>query len=164
MQEPQEMRVQSLGQEDPLEMEMATHSNILAGIIPWTEEPGGLHSMGLWGTWLKKFNTHTCRKLRYFMQHSSAKKIKVKNQDRNFSEAKRGSLCAPRYTVYLFALSGLDSSTSGLGLVCFVWEATSASQLLPFYFALSATSFSQCTWPLFLPFPRLYLWLYFSDL
>ena len=40
------MRVQSLGQEDPLEMEMATHSNILAGIIPWTEEPGGLHSMG----------------------------------------------------------------------------------------------------------------------
>ena len=85
------------------------------------------------------------------------KKMKVKDQDRNFSQAKRGNLCAPRYTVYLFALSGLDSSTSGLGLVWFVWEATSASQLLTFCFASSATSFSQLTWPFFLPFPRLCL-------
>ena len=46
MQEPQEMWVQSLGQEDPLEEDMATHSNILAWRIPWTEEPGGLQSMG----------------------------------------------------------------------------------------------------------------------
>ena len=36
----------TLGQEDPLEKEMATHSNILAWRIPWTEEPSGLHSMG----------------------------------------------------------------------------------------------------------------------
>ena len=36
-----------LGQEDPLEKEMATHSSILAWQIPWTEEPGGLQSMGL---------------------------------------------------------------------------------------------------------------------
>ena len=42
----QETQVQSLGQEDPLEEEMATHSNILAWRIPWTEEPGGLQSMG----------------------------------------------------------------------------------------------------------------------
>ena len=35
-----------LGGEDPLEKEMATHSSILAGKIPWTEESGGLHSMG----------------------------------------------------------------------------------------------------------------------
>ena len=41
----QEMQVQSLGQEDPLEEEMATHSRILAGEIPRTEEPGGLQSM-----------------------------------------------------------------------------------------------------------------------
>ena len=40
------MQVQSLGQEDPLEKEMATHSSILAWKIPWTEEPGGLQSMG----------------------------------------------------------------------------------------------------------------------
>ena len=39
-------QVQSLGWEDPLEKEMATHSNILAGKIPWTEESGGLESMG----------------------------------------------------------------------------------------------------------------------
>ena len=42
----QKTQVQSLGQEDPLEEEMATHSNILAWRIPWTEEPGGLQSMG----------------------------------------------------------------------------------------------------------------------
>ena len=38
--------VRSLGQEDPLEKEMATHSSILTWEIPWTEEPGGLQSMG----------------------------------------------------------------------------------------------------------------------
>ena len=38
------MQVRSLGQEDPLEKEMATHSSILAWRIPWTEEPGGLQS------------------------------------------------------------------------------------------------------------------------
>ena len=43
----QEMRVRSLGQEDSLEKEMATHSSILAWEIPWTEEPGGLQTMGL---------------------------------------------------------------------------------------------------------------------
>ena len=42
-----ETSVQSLGQEDALEEEMATHSSILSWKIPWTEEPGGLQSMGL---------------------------------------------------------------------------------------------------------------------
>ena len=42
----QEMQIQSLQWEDPLEKEMATHSSILAWEIPWTEEPGGLQSMG----------------------------------------------------------------------------------------------------------------------
>ena len=42
----QETLVQLLGQEDPLEKEMATHSSILAWKTPWTEEPGGLQSMG----------------------------------------------------------------------------------------------------------------------
>ena len=46
MQEMREMQVASLGQEDPLEEETATHSSILAWKIPWTEEPGGLQSMG----------------------------------------------------------------------------------------------------------------------
>ena len=42
----QETQVQSLGQEDALEKEMATHSSILAWKIPWTEEPGRLQSVG----------------------------------------------------------------------------------------------------------------------
>ena len=43
----QETQVQSLGQENPLEEEMATHSSILVEKIPWTEETGGLQSIGL---------------------------------------------------------------------------------------------------------------------
>ena len=45
----EETQVLSLGWEDPLEKEMAIHSNILAWKIPWTEEPGRLQSMGLQG-------------------------------------------------------------------------------------------------------------------
>ena len=41
----QEIRIQPLGQEDPLEKEMATHSSMLTWEIPWTEEPSGLQSM-----------------------------------------------------------------------------------------------------------------------
>ena len=54
----QETRVRSLCPEDALEKEMATHSSILACIIPWTEEPGGLQSIGSqlvghdWGNWI----------------------------------------------------------------------------------------------------------------
>ena len=47
----QEMWVQSLGQEDALEKEMATHSSILCWEIPWIEEPGGLQSMGSQKNW-----------------------------------------------------------------------------------------------------------------
>ena len=47
MQKIQEMWVQSLSQKDTLEEEMIPHSSILAWKIPWTEEPGGLQSMGL---------------------------------------------------------------------------------------------------------------------
>ena len=46
MQEMQEMRLQSLGLEDPLEEEIATHSSIPAWEISWTEDSGGLQSMG----------------------------------------------------------------------------------------------------------------------
>ena len=47
----QGIQVQALGQEDPLEKGMATHSSILAWEIPWTEEPGGLQSMGSHNSW-----------------------------------------------------------------------------------------------------------------
>ena len=53
MQEMQEIRVQSLGQEDPLEKEMTTQSSILAWEIPWTENPDGLQSMGSQKSWTR---------------------------------------------------------------------------------------------------------------
>ena len=51
MQEMQETQVPSLGREDPLEKETATHFSILAWEIPWTDEPDGLQSMGSQKTW-----------------------------------------------------------------------------------------------------------------
>ena len=68
----QETRVWSLSQEDPLETEMSTHSNTLVWRIPWTEEPGGLHSMGLqraghnWVTNTFTFNHYWLTKKYFF--------------------------------------------------------------------------------------------------
>ena len=57
----QKTQVWSLGQEDPLEKEMATHSSTLAWKIPWTEEPGRLQSMQLQSRrWLSNFNKKRC--------------------------------------------------------------------------------------------------------
>ena len=59
MRQTQETRVRSLGWEDPLEEGMATHANILAQRIPWTEEPGQLQSVGLQSqTQLEQLNMH----------------------------------------------------------------------------------------------------------
>ena len=55
----QEMRVPSLRQEDPLEEGMTTHSSILAWRIPWTEEPGGVQSMGSQRVRLTYTHMHT---------------------------------------------------------------------------------------------------------
>ena len=59
MQEMKETGVQSLGREDPLEEEMATHSSTLALRIPWTEEPGGLQPMGSQSVEHDLARTHT---------------------------------------------------------------------------------------------------------
>ena len=57
-----ETQVWSLGQEDPLEEEMATHSSILAWKIPWTEEPGSLQSMGSQSrTWMSIYTHRTAK-------------------------------------------------------------------------------------------------------
>ena len=53
-------QVQSLGWECPLEKEMVTHSSILAWEIPWTEEPGGLQSMGSWRAGHDSAHMHVC--------------------------------------------------------------------------------------------------------
>ena len=60
MQEAQETQVQSLGQEDPLEEEMATCLIMLAWEIPWTEEPGGLQSTGLQRVGLQRVCVCVC--------------------------------------------------------------------------------------------------------
>ena len=62
------MQVQSLGQEDPLEKGVATHSSILAWRIPWTEELGGLQSMGSQTTGRLQHST-------YFFRHSATARI-----------------------------------------------------------------------------------------
>ena len=54
------MRVQSLNREDPLEKKIAIHSSILAWKIPWTEEPGSLHSMGSQRVGLDLATEHAC--------------------------------------------------------------------------------------------------------
>ena len=72
MQETQEMRVRSLGWEDPLVKEMATHSSVLAWKIPWTEELSGLQSMGSQGVrhdWVTESGTH----LNTVVLHSNGK-------------------------------------------------------------------------------------------
>ena len=68
MQEPQETQVRSLGQEDPLEEEMATHSTGLVRIIPWTEEPRGLQPMGV--TRESSRAEHTCSNFLFLFQSS----------------------------------------------------------------------------------------------
>ena len=77
----QERWVQSLGGEDPLKEGMATHSSILVWRIPWTEEPGGLQSIGTQSqTRLKRQSIHTCKegngvysqKVTVYILHDSA--------------------------------------------------------------------------------------------
>ena len=58
----QETQVWFLGWKDPLKEEMATHSSILAWKIPWTEEPGGLQSMGHQESDMTELLTHTVHK------------------------------------------------------------------------------------------------------
>ena len=67
----QEMQVQSLNREDPLEKEMATHSSILAWEIPWTEEPSGRQSMG------SEIESHTQRDTQLSNYTTTNERIKL---------------------------------------------------------------------------------------
>ena len=72
--------VSSLGQEDPLEKEMETHSSFLAWRIPWTEKPGGLQSMGSQRVGHKlvtKRTTNICITSRYFLTLSTERAEKA---------------------------------------------------------------------------------------
>ena len=83
IQETHEMQIGSLGREDPVEQEMATYSSILAWKIPWTEEPGGLQSMGLQRVrhdWVTK-HTHTHKQHTHTHTHTCRNKIGVIKRD-----------------------------------------------------------------------------------
>ena len=78
------MRVRSLGREDPLEESTATHSSILAWRIPWTEEPGGLQSIGSQSrTRLQRPSIHahmhqiSCRQLDIYLKFKRRIQVKV---------------------------------------------------------------------------------------
>ena len=86
-----EMQVQSLGQKDPLEEEMATHSSILAWRIRWIKEPGGLQSMGLQSrTRLSDF-THFPLEIK---EHDN--QIQVRTGKGNSSSSDNGGLAESR--------------------------------------------------------------------
>ena len=69
------MQVRSLGQEDPLEEGVATHSSILAWRIPWTEEPGGLQSIGLQELDTTEMTEHARTKSRLIFRLSHIHKV-----------------------------------------------------------------------------------------
>ena len=66
----QQIWVQSLGQEDPLEKGMVAHSSILAWRIPWTDEPGGLQSIGCRVRRATEATEHTCMHINYIFINS----------------------------------------------------------------------------------------------
>ena len=70
----QELRVRSLGQEDPLEEEAATHSSILAWEIPGTAEPGGQQSMGSQKSWAQLSNNNKLRHIFFPLKHNCRRK------------------------------------------------------------------------------------------
>ena len=78
-----ETRVRSLDREDPLEKEMATHSSILAWRIPWTEELGGLQSMGRKESdTTKRFHFHTTLKVSCLVQYKAPRNHQESITDR----------------------------------------------------------------------------------
>ena len=77
MQKAQETRIQSLGWEDPLENEMATHSSVLAWKIPWTEEPGRATAHGIAKSQMQYEHILWCRKLKRFEVEENVITLKV---------------------------------------------------------------------------------------
>ena len=140
MQETQQARVRSLGQEYPLEKEAATHSSILAWEIPWTKEPGGLQSMGLQSqTRLSKLpyaSLFSMAVLRSIKATSSASSSKHEHLINYFFKKKRNcfSWLALRRQVQQLTDSTFSQTCHGQGLIEVVFRFK--MQKLPSHFLL----------------------------
>ena len=106
----QETWVQSLGQDDLLEKEMATHSSILAWESPWTEKPGGLQSMGSQsqiqlGNWTTTNNMHSFLKSNY---------VRIYPQSRfSFSSLEKKNKLSPSWTLLGCVIHGIKHFRQG---------------------------------------------------
>ena len=97
MQEMQELRIQSLGQEDPLEYAMVTWSGILAWEILWREEPRGLQSIGLQRVEHDLATKHTCTLVYEEQQNKTKSSVNSKNKKQN--KAKKHSFVPLQKTI-----------------------------------------------------------------
>ena len=147
--------VQSLGREDPLEEEMATHSSILAWEIPWTKDPGGLQSMGsqrvghVWATNTKMLKSYRiCNYTRNQYQkifennphifESNVTFIKRLWYLKQSAQSCRGSCCS--WTPIRF-LKGRPLLTLCDPIIVELWEETSAGFLCKNWFHLTFVGF-----------------------
>jgi len=107
LQEMQETRVQSLGQEDALEKDMATHSSILAWRIPRTEEPGGLQSMGSHRVGNDLSTEHTAQKHPWMFLVNAF----IPSDFHLTGDTAKAAVASPR--LYLVVLGGCSSRCCG---------------------------------------------------
>ena len=107
MQETQETLVWSLGQEDPLEEGMATHSSMLAWEIPWTEKPGGLQSVGLQRVGHSWVSMHACLDLGKWSSVLVSGALKTQGGFLDYEQSSWGS-----------EVLGFGGIQSGLCLLC----------------------------------------------
>ena len=95
----QETWARSLGREDPLEKKMAIHSSILAWRIPWTEDPGGLQSIGLqrvWHNWVTNTHTHILYTHTYTHTHIQYFNMQAERDLWDHQVVKQWTLADPR--------------------------------------------------------------------
>ena len=153
MQETQEIWVQSLGQEDPLEEEMTTHSSILAWKIPWTEEPGGYSPWG-WRVrhnWVRMYSTtHSDLKQHFTVLETRSPKIKELAMWQSFWMLKQRihSLAFPDSIDHIHSLAVATSSI-------FKAKSTESTNLS---LSLSLTSLHPSSfflWPFSIPLTRI---------
>ena len=137
MQEIQETQVQSLSWEDPLEEEMATYCSVLAWRIPWTEEPGGLQSMGLqrvrhdWGTeHIYMQDAYTQRWIKYC---SCLKEMEIVHEERGMEEISKNLPVIQHkkcYTNCLHSEGVLYSMVTEVMILCCIFKSCKEDQMV----------------------------------